>query len=133
MAPLLLCSEGQVTAQQSNADPPAPPVWHLLGSGLNVDTCDHSMRHQPYTCYRKLKGQNPHIIQLSRRFICELVLSPHNLCEMLLKSRVMRCDRASVPKPTGSYTCTRKYQCQRAKKSKQKAKRSEKEPVMVTR
>lgn len=42
IAPLLLRSEGQITAQQSDADPPALPAWHLPAPGPNGDT-----RHRP--------------------------------------------------------------------------------------
>lgn len=67
----LLCSEGQIAVQRSNTEPPALPAL-----GLMVETLATTLRHQPYTCYGKLKGQNPHEIQLSRSFSCKLMLCP---------------------------------------------------------
>lgn len=55
IAPLLLRSEGQITAQQSDADPPALPAWHLPAPGLNGDTRHHPVASTLQRLLREIK------------------------------------------------------------------------------
>lgn len=131
IAPLLLCSEGQTTAQQGDGDPPALLLW-LLPTPVWVWTLPTSPQHQPYSCYKKLKGQNSCNIWLSPSFNGKLVPSPHKLSKTCQESKewcdmTKLCHRAG----TASYTCAGSISAKELKKSKQKAKRYER--VMVTR
>lgn len=121
IAPSLLCSEGQTTAQQwwrassSAAVAPASP-------SLSVDTANLPMAPTLPSCM-KFKGQSSCSIRLSPSFNGKLVPSPHKLSKMYQESKECVLWQSFVTELNCQLHMKKKHECQGAREKQTDSKK----------
>lgn len=120
IAPLLLCSEGRIAAQQSHGDPPALSAWYLLAPGLNVETWDHPVASTLHLLQEiKRTKLSSHTASTVRSHFPPITYAR---CFWRVRSDVLWQKHQYRNEPP-RYMCARTYQCQRSKEKPTESKK----------